>query len=87
METFVVAKKCRNVLLLAAALREAEERHLARMSDSELIRNFNTCLDCGAPILSPGQLAAVIAQAETLAEFFELFDEAREADEEEYRNN
>lgn len=45
------------------------------------------CLDCGAPILSPGQLAVVIAQADSLEEFFALFDEAREAYEEEYGSN
>jgi hypothetical protein len=73
--------------VLARALREAEQRRLAETSDSELIRAFNACIDCGAPILSPGQLAAIVAQAETLEEFFELFDEAREADPEEHGNN
>jgi hypothetical protein len=37
----------------------------------------------------PGQLAVVIAEAGTLEEFYELFDEAREdeEDEEEFGNN
>jgi hypothetical protein len=58
---------------LAAALREAEQRRIAEMSDEELIRGFNTCADCGAPMLSHGQLAVVIAQADSLEEFYELF--------------
>jgi hypothetical protein len=70
---------------LAKALREDLQRRLA-MSDEELILDFNTC-HCGAPMLSHGQLAVVIAQAETLEEFFELFDEALEADDEDYGNN
>jgi hypothetical protein len=74
---------------LAQALREAEQQRLAEMSDSELIRDFNACMHCGKPMLSPAQLAVVIAQAETLEEFYELFDEAREdeEDEEEFGNN
>jgi hypothetical protein len=72
---------------LAQSLREAEQRRLAETSDSELIDDFNTCVDCGAPILNPGQLTAIVAQAETLEEFCELFDEASEANEEEHENN
>jgi hypothetical protein len=75
---------------LAQALREAEQRRLAETSDSKLIQDFNTCVDCGGPILNPSQLVAVIAEAETLEEFYELFDEARDADEgdeQEFGNN
>jgi hypothetical protein len=40
---------------LAQALREAQQRAPEpSASDSELIRGFNTCVDCGAPILNPG---------------------------------
>jgi hypothetical protein len=75
---------------LAQALRESEQRRLAETSDSELIQDFNTCVHCDSPILSPEQLAVVIAEAESLEEFYELFDEARDDEEdgeEDYRNN
>jgi hypothetical protein len=67
---------------LAQALREDAQRCLDQTSDEQLIDEINSCWECGGWILTPSQLAAIIAQAEDLAEFHALFDEAHEAEEE-----
>jgi hypothetical protein len=63
---------------LAQALREEEQRLLNQMSEQELIQRFNTCEGCGSQILNHAHLSVIVAQAETLSEFQQLFDEARE---------
>jgi hypothetical protein len=65
---------------LAQALRDDAQRCLDQISDEELLKSYNTCADCRGWILIPAQFAAIIGQAESLEEFHELFNEAREED-------
>jgi hypothetical protein len=66
---------------LAQLLREAQHRRIDALTTEQVLQEFNTCRDCLGQILSPAQLAVIIAEAESLEEFYELFAEAREADE------